>query len=265
MKGFKKLALTAAIAALPAAGFAMEPMQDEELGDVTGQDGISIGLSLNQTMDVLVVDTDGLDTGSGPAAYTAAGGIFISGMSIDNGAGGATSADINIDAGGNGTDGVLVVEVALGAGFTIGTGSLSAVDATGVTDIAGAAAVTAGTEILSNMDITFGSGLDLELQLGDGAATFLEFTAANIGTLTLTGFSLSDGGQSISTDITINNLDMSGTTASITATGLQLTLGASMNNLNVGMDALTIGGGTIGDVYILGLNMAGDTITIGGK
>ncbi|MED5389040.1 MAG: DUF6160 family protein, partial [Pseudomonadota bacterium] len=36
---FKKLALAAAVATLPATGFSMEAMEDSALSGVTGQDG----------------------------------------------------------------------------------------------------------------------------------------------------------------------------------------------------------------------------------
>jgi hypothetical protein len=268
MKGFRKLALTAAIAALPAAGMAMQPMGDEELGDVSGQDGIRITMDMNQNLDMLIVDTDGLDPGTGPAGFTQNGGIYIQDMGLGTG----QTATIDIDAGSNGSDGVLVVQVNLAPGFQVVTGDIHAVDASGVTNATTAAAAAPGagaTPVLNSMTITFGSGLDLELQLGDGADNFLEFTNANLGTLTIGNFALVDNstGQSISVsgDITVTGADLTGTAASITSTGLALQMGAGMNGIDVSMAGLQIGAGTIGDVYILGLNMAGNTITIGGK
>jgi hypothetical protein len=44
---FKKLALAAAVASLPATGFSMEAMEDSALSGVTGQDGISMTLNGN--------------------------------------------------------------------------------------------------------------------------------------------------------------------------------------------------------------------------
>ena len=41
---FKKLALAAAVAVAPMSALALEPMQDEALSGVTGQDGISLSL-----------------------------------------------------------------------------------------------------------------------------------------------------------------------------------------------------------------------------
>ena len=265
MKGFKKLALVSAIAALPMSGFAMEALDDATLSDVTGQDGIAIGLSLAQSMDILVDDTDGLDTGTGPAAYTAAGGILIDNMSITG------DADIEIDAGGNGSNGVLVVQVALANGFAIGTGDLYAVDTTaggGNYASDNGANALPNTAILDSTTITFASGLDLEIQLGDGAENFMELTG-DAGTISFTNFALNDiagGGALSATTLSIGGLNLTGTTVSLTGTGLSITMGASLNAVTLTMNDLVLGGGpAIGDVYITGLNMAGDVITISGK
>ena len=258
MKGFKKLALVTAVAALPMSGFAMEALDDATLSDVTGQTGIQIGLSLTQTMDVLIDDTDGLDALTGPAGYAAAGGILISGMGITG------NATVEIDAGGDATDGVLVVQVALANGFNIDTGDLYAVDTT-----AGSGAYSSGngantlptTAILDSVNVAFASGLDLEVQLGDGAANFME--------LTLTNFALNDiagGGALSSTQIDISGLDVTGTTVALTATGMEIVTGASLNNVDITVNDLILGGGAVmGDVYITGLDMSSQTITISGK
>ncbi len=68
---FKKLALAAAVAVAPMSALALEPMQDEALSGVTGQDGISIGLNLDATLNVGIEDTDGF------AGNTGAGMILI--------------------------------------------------------------------------------------------------------------------------------------------------------------------------------------------
>ena len=127
MKGFTKLALVSAIAALPMTGFAMEALDDATMSDVTGQDGISITLGLNQSMTIVIDDTDGLaNVASAPVAATADGII-----QIGDGVGAGQemtmngTASINIDAGGDGTDGVLVVGISLASGFAINTGDIS--------------------------------------------------------------------------------------------------------------------------------------------
>lgn len=280
MKGFKKLALVSAVAALPMTGFAMEPMDDASLSDVTGQDGISIGLTLNQTMDVLIHDTDGL-TGVNAALVPAGFGATSGGIYIDNmGLNGTVTVDV--DAGGNTAGGagvgVLVVEIGLGAGFQILTGDILAVDtedapvwpAVPVNDSASA------DVILDSMTIDLAAGMDLGLQLGTGAADFVTIINGNIGTITINNFCLSSndscGGLGTSTGIgvdviAVSGVDLGGTTVDLTTGGMQITLGASMNSIGLAMDNVSLDGGenSIGDVYITGLNMAGDVITINGK
>jgi len=273
MKGFQKLALVSAIAALPMTGFAMEALDDAALSDVSGQDGISIGLNLNQTMNILIDDTDGLDVATGLGAFDRSGGILITGMTING------SAQVDIDAGGNGAGaGVLVVNVSLGevgaAGnnFVINTGAISAVD----TNDAGDGTFTASANvILPSTEITI-DGLDLEIQLGSGAVSFMRL-AGDLGTITFgeegnaaNNFQINDvaGGGDIRMDeLAISGLDVTGTTVSATGAGLVITTGGSLTAIGVTMKGLSLDGGTnnVGDIYITGLNMAANTITINGK
>lgn len=261
MKGFTKLALVSAIAAMPMSGFAMEALDDATMSGVTGQDGIRIGLSLNQTMDILIDDTDGLDTGTGPNTHTGAGGIFIDNMGMSG------SATIDIDAGGDTTDGVLVVQVALSNNFAITTGDLYAVDTAAG---GGNFVAPSNVAILDSTTITFASGLDLEIQLGDGAANFMEITG-DAGTISFTNFALNDiagGGALRAASLAIGGLNLTGTTVALTATGMSITMGGALTAVSVTMTDLSIGDATapvIGDVYITGLNMAGDVVTISGK
>ncbi len=279
MKGFKKLALVSAVAALPMTGFAMEPMADASLSNVTGQDGISIGLSLNQTMDVLIHDTDGL-TGVNaalvPVGYGAtSGGIYIDGMGMNG------TVSVDVDAGGNtaaGTgEGVLVVQIGLGAGFQILTGDILAVDTEDAPVWPAVPTNDSATAdvILDSMTIDLAAGMDLGLQLGTGASNFVRIINGNIGTVTINNFCLSSndscGGLGTSTGIgvgvvAVTGIDLAGTTVDLTTGGMQITMGASMNAIGLAMDNVSLDGGeySIGDIYITGLNMAGDTITING-
>lgn len=59
MKGLKKLALASAIAATPLAATAgMQPMNDTEMGDVTGQAGVVIELEAAMTIDQIAYQQD---------------------------------------------------------------------------------------------------------------------------------------------------------------------------------------------------------------
>lgn len=58
MKGLQKLALASAIAAAPFATQAMEPMSDSQMGNVTGQQGVTIELSTAMTIDQIEYSQD---------------------------------------------------------------------------------------------------------------------------------------------------------------------------------------------------------------
>ena len=267
MKGFQKLALVSAIAALPVSGFAMEALDDATMADVTGQDGISISLGLNQTMNVIIDDTDGL-TGANPALIPTGFGVANTGSIIITNNQINGDATIDIDAGGNGTDGVLLVQVGLAAGFTLDTGDISV----GNTEPNGAVTGGGGAVILDSVNINFTNAVNLGIQLGEGAENFHNIVDGNIGTLSITNFALNDvaaGGSITADQIDISGLDLSGTTASLDATGLVIsTVGATnLNNVGITMTQLSLDGGTtaVGDIYITGLDMSGQTITINGK
>jgi len=63
MKGLNKLALATAVAAAPFATQAMEPMSESEMGNTTGQAGVTIELDTQVSMDQIQYD-QGADTGS---------------------------------------------------------------------------------------------------------------------------------------------------------------------------------------------------------
>ena len=272
MKGFTKLALVSAIAALPMTGFAMEALDDAAMSDVTGQDGISITLGLNQTLDILIHDTDGL-TGANAALIPAAVGTNSGGIFIDNMATAGT-ATINIDAGGTTAggagSGVLLVQVNLGAGFQVTTGDIYAVD-TENAPIAGATPVqgASGTAVLTSTTITFAGGVDLGIQLGAAAENFLNIVNGNIGTINMGTVTLGStgAGTGIQTGLSISGVDLGGTTASLTASGLVIDLGANLNAVGVTMTDVSLNGGTntIGDIYITGLDLSTTNVTINGK
>lgn len=59
MHKFKKLALAAAIASTPMMATSLELLDDDMLSGVTGQDGITIKLDANLTVDLAIEDTSG--------------------------------------------------------------------------------------------------------------------------------------------------------------------------------------------------------------
>ncbi|MCK0152574.1 hypothetical protein MWU49_02560 [Alcanivorax sp. S6407] len=102
--GFKKLALAAAVAAAPMSALALEPMQDEALSGVTGQDGITIALDANIVANLIIHDTDGIagfadttttTTTTNTYNYTTTGGgTVIGGTTLP---GTATSVTTNVN------------------------------------------------------------------------------------------------------------------------------------------------------------------------
>ena len=105
----KKIALATAIAAAPFAANALEALDDEFLGDVTGQEGITIDKEyINTIEEFQYVDADG-DGSSGAAA----GKIVIGGITIDSNGGNVVETGQTIDATANG---VLIGAAAIGTG-----------------------------------------------------------------------------------------------------------------------------------------------------
>ena len=66
---------------------------------------------------------------------------------------------------------------------------------------------------------------------------------------------------------TLNNTSGSGVTGSLTGAGLVLSTNTALSNVGVTVSRLSLDNGAnfVGDVYISGLNMSGQTITINGK
>ncbi|KGD65743.1 putative pilus subunit (FilA) [Alcanivorax nanhaiticus] len=271
--GFKKLALAAAVAAAPMSALALEPMQDEALSSVTGQDGISMSITTNVTTDLFIEDTDGhaaIGTAGANAGFIAVQGVNINGQ-----------IDIDIDAasaaGTNGVGGALVIGIDLPnltlSNLNIG---VSGSDATNGERVAvdGLARVTAAkagtiTNVVSLGDITL-NNLGMDIQLGPDAANFLSLSGA-IGDIVITNFTLNDssaagGGSLFADNVLIGGMDLTGTTASITPTGLSLSIatagGSDIALMGVGMG--TAGTNPIGNVYITGLNLNGTTVSISG-
>jgi len=83
MKGFKKLALVAAISAAPFAQAELVSMDDSVLSEMTGQAGITIELDTALTIEsITYTDTDGADTGNGGSldiTGVAFGGSLVAG------------------------------------------------------------------------------------------------------------------------------------------------------------------------------------------
>ncbi|MCH8542836.1 MAG: hypothetical protein LAT61_04630 [Alcanivorax sp.] len=264
MNNFRKLALVSAIAAMPMTGFAMQAMDDEALSGVTGQDGISIGLELNATLNVGIEDTDGFATATDPGLLLLIGHSLSGGVTID------------LDSGTRGGNGVLRVGISVDD-LVMETGNIHVMPGTDGTG--GLANMTtqvgladSSNQILDSMTISIDE-LELAIELGAGATDFLNIVDGNVGTLGIANFQLNDlaGGGAIGVDnIEITGLDLSGTTASLNDDGLELTMGSALDSINISMSRVSLNAAAttpnyLGNVYITGLDIAGTTVTISGK
>ncbi|PHR65070.1 DUF6160 family protein [Alcanivorax sp.] len=281
---FKKLALAAAVAVAPMSALALEPMQDEALSSVTGQDGISMEINGSISTDVWIEDTDGLD-GTGPAGFMTIEGL---GVNLNN-------VTIDIDAGSTGgaagaNTGVLQVAIGIPNDITLTNLEIgvqgSSATAGESADAGRLGLIGDSTTVLSVGTVTLAAS-DLIMQLGPDAGTpaagssnFLELTG-------VVGVELSDvqlfGGTSNAgwigaETIAVTNLDLGAgagtnvTTANLNAAGLLLTVGDGATNVGVDISRLTLGDNGVGqpgenplgNVYLTGLDLAGTTVAISG-
>lgn len=288
--GFKKLALAAAVAVAPMSALALEPMQDEALSSVTGQDGITIGLNANLVAQVIVHDTDGIpdDTANTPAAwtgYTNDGAIVLEDFALNTG---GNNINLVIDAGDSdaaGAGAMLNVGISIPSGTTVTLGSVDIANSNRdeTTPGWGVAATGRVDNVLNLGSMTLGA-TTLNLQLGTEAQGDMIAMNTDItgGGIKIANFSINDANSS--GGITVGNLQV--VNAGATATGdLSVALGinATTNGLVIDLDqvgvtgtgpgtgadvrmtGVNVGGtGNIGDVELVGLNLNGSSLTIAG-
>ncbi|MEY1662007.1 DUF6160 family protein [Isoalcanivorax beigongshangi] len=277
MKAFRKLALVSAIAALPVAGQAMQALDDTALSGVTGQDGLVINLNIDQTLNLLIEDTTGLNGVTTSLVADNAGGILISGMHIKG------DVALDVDTAANQAGGVLRLGINV-TGLELETGDIRIVDMGRAADsshqAADAALATAAfgdtsTPILDSMTINM-SSLGLEVQLGAAAENLVAITDGNVGNITINNFGLNDaggGGKLGVGEIKIANLDITGTSISINdgagSNPEGLTIGLNGSVGLVSLDKVSLGASgtaaSIGNVYVGGLTLNGTNITVAGK
>ena len=281
MKGFKRLALAAAVASLPAAGLAMQPMGDAELGDVTGQDGIILDITADVDINLGWEDTSGV---TGVAAER--GMVYMPGFNV--------SGDINvqIDAGSTTAGvggGVLQVAVTLPnisvTDFEVyvrGSSNAGAdYDATDGLGRFAAVAADPGDPILSLGSIEI-NDLGLTLQLGEDAAQFalIETAAAisiDLTDLVIVDRSAGNGGSLHIAEMSLE-VDPDGTTIGIdddpagdgtSAPGLVISM-PNLDPQSIGIMNVGFGDGTartsgIGNIYTSVTPNAATQIVVRGR
>lgn len=284
MMSFKKALLASAIAAVSASAFAMEAMDDSSLSDASGQAGLTITLNTKLNISNLYLhDTDGF------TGQTDSGALVISGIAVDNGAGGNAGISIAVDAGAaNATSTSPILQVAVSTTtttkFVLGT---LAVANSNRTTTGGSWGVVAGstTGTLMNLgSVTIGATANLlNIQMGnESQGAWMKANAVLTGGLAISGFSLSDLGGAVSGggigfDLTATDTAgganlTTGVSIDANTSGLQITvnqLGTAAGGMDVRMANLRLGNlntsaPVVGDVEIVGLNLAGSTIQVTG-
>lgn len=292
MKRFSRIALASLIAASSSA-FALESMEDEALFEATGQDGVTISITPPAggiVFSTVIHDTDPATDGAiiignplSAAGHTATSITTPVGQAITM----LVDATGDIDAGTAGNQASLQVNITIPTGTVINTGTISAAQSNG----AGVAVTNQTAAIMDNIAITLGA-TTLAMTLGNEVATtgqMMRLTSTMTGGLSLANFALRDanggngsaasGGSAIrATNIVMNDLGAStdltlDARIDVIPTGLQVNL-VQMGTLAGGMDVQFTGlrfGSTsaadnvaIGNVDIVGLNLAGTLVRIAG-
>ncbi len=279
MELFTKLALVSAIT-MSANAMAMQSMDDEALGDTTGQDGITLtiktdtGISIDK---ILLHDNDGLpDTTLGGTGT--AGALILNNLSIAVDAANASSAlgtalaVVNID-----TDGSTSDEPFLNIGInlnatTIGIDGIAVAKSNDESAIVGARrGAGAETEILGALTLNMGAS-NLNIQLGaqpQGAMIVADATIG--GGISLSGLEFKDAVNGGS--IIIDNFKISSENS--TDLNVNAKIGATVDGLTIQttgatdlyMDSVYLGSkaaGSIGSVEVQGIDMGNSTIYVSG-
>ncbi len=234
MKGFKKLALVAAISAAPFAQAELTSIDDSVLGDVTGQAGISIELSANVSIgSIEYTDTDGFGGG--------AGSLGINNIVLGGDGGGALDK-IKID-----------IDVDATAGLVIHLGGTNTADVlTG-----GADRVDFGLtvdDVVLNNSATLASNISIGGNLGP-----IDVIIANDGTIGVDAyFEVTSGSLDVDVlGLGISNLTIGDDSAPITTGAYGATM-TSVQALAVGSNAalITATGDQAADDYAVSLGYA---------
>lgn len=295
---FKKLALAAAVAALPATGFSMEAMEDSALSGVTGQDGISIALNTNLSASLIVHDTDGIQNAAGTAAatYTTVAGTGTTAVTTVHGPYGSAAAlvmedfaintaggdiTLDIDAGDSATAGVepvLNIQVGIPTGTQITLGSVDVANSN--RDDGGWGVVATGRvdDVLNLGSVTLGA-TTMNIQLAnEPQGDMIALNTTITGGIGIANFALNDansgGGIGVDNVAIVGNGIAAGDLAvdagiNVDGNGLVVrldTLG-SATGADVRLTGVNLGdgsGGNLGDIELVGLQLSGTTLTISG-
>lgn len=313
MTGFKKLALISAVALVSGSAFALEAVDDSTLSETTGQDGVTLGITLPSgglSFSAILHDSDGFTSYTTSAGAIvvgdprAAGGSFVKAKLASTG-----EIQLNIDATGDvdtvaaNNQAAVRINVNLTSALTFTTGTLSVAKSNGLGVALNTSPVDQTNPFMNSMDITVGSGSLMNIFLGNepNGGHMIDINTTLTGGLTISNFSLNDTGGAVrggsiavttikmcDTDATATcgttnlqvkaNVDIASTTTAPTSPnpptdgGLILTLSqVGLSGASGGLDAemteVKLGSSltpAIGNIDIVGLNLAGTAIRIVG-
>lgn len=294
MKNITGLILASSLA-ISASAFGLESLEDEALGTMTGQDGITVSYTPAAggiSFSTILHDADAWAAGVSPAYPAGQGaGAIILGNPL--GVGGHTATSIVppagqsitavIDATGDinnvaaGSQAAMMINISIPANTVINTGSISVAQSNGL----GNAVTNQTSAIMDNIAITLGA-TSLVLTLGNEAAggQMMQFATTMTSGLNIANFILRDangggtGGSGFrATSIQLDNAGASNALdvdlrIDLTASGLTtsiVTMGTGGADLKIA--GLRLGDSTapaIGNVDVVGLNMNGAVVTISG-
>jgi len=289
----KKIALATAIAAAPFAANALEALDDEFLGDVTGQEGITIDQTyINTIEEFQYVDGDG-DGTSGAAA----GKIVISGITIDSNGGQVSETGMTIDAAANG---VRIGEAQIGdigndatSGKDIRIDGISIGNSANALNSIGSVTIDNSHNYLTTADMTTIEGYTEATGNSIGyiqGATLISSKTSGTGvvitsesfshidsvsysdhdgaaedssnTITIRGITcFRQGSSEFDTSDYLTSTDIRGTYSTMTldVEGGKLVLGNQESVQSIVVDGIDIGGNSIGGLAILGNRTVGTT------
>lgn len=279
MKIFTKLALVSSML-ISVNAMAMQAMDDASMSATTGQDGLNIGIKLDNAGisigKLYVHDNDGLGTATNIKGATGtAGAIAINGVTVKQ-----TSSDnlldLKIDTDGSSAGAFLNIAATVGAVDvkigSIGIGSSN----TAVNTTTGLRGVKSDpTEILTGLTLSLGK-VGANIQLGatpQGAMIVLNSTLQKGLTISNLGIKDAKGGGQIyldniyvrGADNTTGDLTLNATVG-VTTDGIVIE-NNSAQNINTYIQGVHLGTSaakSIGDIEVAGMNVGNSTITISG-
>ncbi|CAG67583.1 MULTISPECIES: putative pilus system protein FilA [Acinetobacter] len=287
MKIFTKLALVSSML-ISVNAMAMQAMDDASMSATTGQDGLNIGIKLDNAGisigKLYVHDNDGLGTDTNITGATGtAGAIAINGVTVKQTNTSENLLDLKIDTNGsattsNGAQGAFLNIAATVGAVDIDIGSIGIGSSnTAVNTTTGLRGIkeTNPTEILSGLTLSLGK-VAANIQLGatpQGAMIVLNSTLQKGLTISNLGINDAAGGGQIyldniyvrGADNTTGDLTLNATVG-VTANGIVIK-NNSAQNINTYIQGVHLGSSTaksIGDVEVAGLNVGNSTITISG-